>query len=264
MHRTLFDLGPVSIHLYGVMLAVAFWLGIELSSRMARKRSMDSTVIIDLGIVVLISSVVGSRALYVLTHLSEYRNDWLGVIRVWEGGLSFYGGLLAAVVLGIAFLKRKGLPVLGVTDIVAPQIALGIAIARIGCFLNGCCFGKASDLPWACRFPADSQAGWVMGGVAIHPTQLYSSIANLLIFLLLLRVSRRAYRDGVVFYSFLVAYGIWRFGIDFLRYYEANMYVGLSGLTWNQFASIAMIATGLVLLLRKKAGSKKMGSGLAF
>jgi phosphatidylglycerol:prolipoprotein diacylglycerol transferase len=264
MYRTLFDLGPVSIHLYGVMLAVAFWLGIELSSRMAKRRDMDSTVIIDLGIVVLISSVVGSRALYVLTHLPEYRHDWLGVIRVWEGGLSFYGGLLAAVVFGIAFLRRKGVPVLGVTDIVAPQIALGVAIARIGCFLNGCCFGKASDLPWACSFPADSQAGWVMGGAAIHPTQIYSSIANLLIFVLLLRLSRRAHRDGVVFYSFLVAYGIWRFCIDFLRHYEANMYMGLNGLTWNQVGSIGLIATGLVLLLRKKAESKRAGSGLAF
>jgi phosphatidylglycerol:prolipoprotein diacylglycerol transferase len=253
MHRTLFDLGPVSVHLYGIMLAIAFWLGIELSSRLARKRGLDSTTIIDLGIVVLISAVVGSRLLYVATHLADYSQDWFGIIRVWEGGLSFYGGLLAAVVFGIAFLRKKHMPVLVVTDIIAPQIALGIAIARIGCFLNGCCFGKASTLPWACTFPPNSQAGWVMGGVPIHPTQIYSVVANFLIFLMLMALYRRTMRSGIVFYAFLVAYGAWRFMIDFIRYYEANMYVGLYGLTWNQIASAGLLVTGLILLLRRIA-----------
>jgi phosphatidylglycerol:prolipoprotein diacylglycerol transferase len=234
------------------MLAIAFWLGIELSARAARKHSIDETRIIDLGIVILISSVIGSRLLYVLTHLDEYQTDRLGVFRVWEGGLVFYGGLIAGIVFGILYLMRKKMPVLKVTDLVAPQIALGIALARVGCFLNGCCFGEESHLPWACQFPPDSQAGWVMGGATIHPTQIYSAIANLVLFIILRRMLGRRYRPGTVFGSFLVLYGVWRFVIDNLRHYEEHMRVGAfwGGLTYNQIASIAMIVIGLLLLLR--------------
>jgi phosphatidylglycerol:prolipoprotein diacylglycerol transferase len=255
MHRTLFDVGPFSIHLYGVMLAVAFWLGIELSMRLARRRGIDPVSIMDLGIIILVSSVIGARLLYVITHWAEYRYDLLGIVRVWEGGLTFYGGLAAGVAFGIGYLKRQGLKVLEVTDIVAPQIALGIALARVGCFLNGCCFGKESDLPWACTFPADSQAGWgPMAGKAIHPTQVYSVIANLMIFLFLRWLLKRRRVEGTVFFTFLVAYGLWRFAVDFLRYYEANMYVISpdTGITWNQVASVVIILVGTIMLARSR------------
>jgi phosphatidylglycerol:prolipoprotein diacylglycerol transferase len=251
MYRTLFDIGPFSINTYGVALAVAFWLGIELSAREARRRGMDPVKIIDLGIVILLSSVAGSRLLYVLGHLEDYRGDLLGMFKVWEGGLTFYGGLIAGVIFGIGFLKAKKVSVREAIDVVAPQIALGIAIARVGCFLNGCCFGTETGLPWACRFPADSQAGWVLPGVGLHPTQLYSSAANLVIFLFLRRFLRSKPRSGMVFFAFLIAYGLWRFVIDYLRYYEENMYVTTAGggITWNQLVSLAIMAIGAFLVL---------------
>jgi phosphatidylglycerol:prolipoprotein diacylglycerol transferase len=150
--------------------------------------------------------------------------------------------------------------VLEITDIVAPQIALGIALARVGCFLNGCCFGKESDLPWACTFPPDSQAGWgPMAGKAIHPTQIYSAIANLVIFLFLRNLLKRGLRAGTVFSVFLITYGGWRFVIDYLRYYEPNMFVISpdTGITYNQVASAVIILVGAVLL----AGSKRRREG---
>jgi phosphatidylglycerol:prolipoprotein diacylglycerol transferase len=254
MYRTLFGVGPFRVHLYGVMLAIAFWLGIELSMRLARKRGLDPVRIMDLGIVVLITSVIGSRLFYVATHWGEYEHDLMGTLRVWEGGLSFYGGLAAGVVFGIGYLMRRGLEVPKITDIVAPQLALGIAIARVGCFLNGCCFGTESGLPWACTFPSDSLAGWTMAGKSIHPAQLYAAGANFLIFLFLRRLLGSGLRDGVVFYSFLVAYGTWRFIADFLRYHEAHMYLPIADqtITWTQIVSIAVIAVGAVLILRAR------------
>jgi phosphatidylglycerol:prolipoprotein diacylglycerol transferase len=254
MYRTLFDIGPFSIHTYGLALAAAFWLGIELSAREARRRGMDPVHIVDLGIVVLISSVAGSRLLYVLGHFEHYRGSLLDMLKVWEGGLTFYGGLIAGVIFGIGFLKMKRQRVLDAIDVIAPQIALGIAIARIGCFMNGCCFGTESRLPWACVFPPDSQAGWVLPGAALHPTQIYSTIANFGIFLYLRRRLHSYHAAGTVFFAFLIAYGVWRFVIDFLRYYEESMYLRFGGgeITYNQIVSIALIALGAVLFFNAR------------
>jgi len=259
MHRTIIEFGELGIRSYGLALVVAFWLAIELSARLARRRGLDPVRILDLGLVVLVASLVGSRLFYVVTHWTDYGQDKLGILRIWEGGLTFYGGLLFGVGFGMLYLWRRGMPVLGVSDLVAPQIALGIAVARIGCFLNGCCFGKESGLPWAVVFPADCQAGWVMPGKHLHPTQLYSALANLVLFVVLRRLLKRGLPQGVVFAALLVLYGSWRFAIDYLRFYEGNTYLGSSGITSNQVISLAMIAVGLALgtiqMKRNKRGA---------
>jgi phosphatidylglycerol---prolipoprotein diacylglyceryl transferase len=256
MHRTVIDLGPLAIRSYGVMLVIAFWLGIEMSARSARRLGLDPARILDMGLVVLVSSLVGSRLLYVVSHISEYQHDKISVLKVWEGGLTFYGGLIAGVACGLAYLRWKRLPVLDVTDVVAPYLALGIAIARVGCFLNGCCFGKATHLPWGCVFPPDSQAGWIqrsmLGGQAVQPTQIYESLACVAMFIYLRYLSGRQGRArGTVFFTFLLLYGVWRFGIDFVRYYEPGMLIGATGITWNQVVSVVMMASGLIMLLRR-------------
>jgi len=254
MHRTIVEFGPPAIRSYGVMLVIAFWLGIEMSARIAKQRGLDPGRILDMGLVVLVASLVGSRLLYVVSHLGEYQNDKIAILKVWEGGLTFYGGLIAGTACGIAYLRWKKLPVLEVTDIVAPYLALGIAIARVGCFLNGCCFGKATSLPWGCVFPPDSQAGWIerslLAGKAVQPTQIYESIACAGMFLFLRKLSKGDHAKGMVFFSLLGLYGAWRFGIDFLRYYEPGMLIAQVNLTWNQVVSLVMIASGLVLVLR--------------
>ena len=254
MYRTILDFGSVGIRSYGVMLAIAFWVGIEISARIARKRGYDHLLIVDLGLVILLSSVVGSRFLYVITHLNDFRGDPWGVLKVWEGGLTFYGGLVAAVVLGVLSLRRRKQPVAAITDILAPQIALGIAIARVGCFLNGCCFGKESSLPWACVFPADSLAGSVMHGLHVHPVQIYAAVANVLIAVVLYALLGKRLAAGSVFASLLVLYGAWRFIIDFWRYYEADLILGAGALrfSWNQVVSIVLIMVGVALLLRSR------------
>jgi phosphatidylglycerol:prolipoprotein diacylglycerol transferase len=245
------------------MLVIAFWLGIELSARVARQRGLDPGHILDMGLVVLVASLVGSRLLYVVSHLSEYQYDRIAVFKIWEGGLTFYGGLIAGVGCGVAYLRWKRLPVLEITDIAAPHIALGIAIARVGCFLNGCCFGKATGLPWGCVFPPDTQAGWVersmLAGQAVQPTQIYESLACAGMFLFLRKISKGDRAKGTVFFSLLVLYGAWRFGIDFLRYYEPGMMIAQVNITWNQVVSLVMIASGLVLLLRSARRGKDHG-----
>jgi phosphatidylglycerol:prolipoprotein diacylglycerol transferase len=265
VHRTILDFGSVGIRSYGVMLAIAFWVGIEISSRIARKRGYDPLLVVDLGLVILLASVVGSRFLYVITHLSDFRGDPWGVLRVWEGGLTFYGGLVAAVIAGVLYLKKRGQPVPEMTDILAPQIALGIAIARIGCFLNGCCFGKESSLPWACTFPSDSLAGSVMDGLSLHPVQLYAVIANFITAVILWRLLARRLPAGSVFAWLLMIYGAWRFIVDFWRYYEPDMLLRADGfvMSINQVVSIGLIAVGAALLVRaRRRGRAGSGTGV--
>jgi len=254
MHPELFRIGPFSIHSYGVMLALSFVLGIFIAVRRGEKRGIKGEEIVNLGFVIIISSIVGARLFYVLFHLQEFRGRWLYTFwpvqedgTVGMGGLILLGGFILAFLSGGIFILKKKLNFWSLADSVAPAIALGIFLTRIGCYLNGCCFGKACDLPWGVVFPPDSPAGAVMGGVHIHPTQLYSSLYGLIIFGILMGIERFRLPDGFVMGLFLVLYGISRFTVDFFRYYESHMFV-VDGLDFNQLVSLIMFLGGLAMI----------------
>lgn len=172
-----------------------------------------------------------------------------------------YGGVLAAIVGGIAFIRSQGLSVWLVCDIVAPAMALGEGITRLGCFLNGCCFGTPTALPWAVTFPRDSFSALVFPGCPLHPSQLYSAGAAFAIFFVLLRLGRRIRFEGQLFWSCILLLSCARFAIDFTRYYEGTDYLGrLDGLNFN---SNQLVAAGLVLasiiamtILRKRGNTR--------
>ncbi len=257
MHPELFRIGPFSIHSYGVMLALSFVLGIFIAVRRGEKRGIKGEEIVNLGFVIIISSIVGARLFYVLFHLQEFRGRWLYTFwpvqedgTVGMGGLILLGGFILAFLSGSIFILKKKLNFWRLADSVAPAIALGIFLTRIGCYLNGCCFGKACDLPWGVVFPPDSPAGAVMGGIHIHPTQLYSSLYGLIIFGILMGIERLRFKlpEGTIMGLFLVLYGISRFTVDFFRYYESQMFV-VDGLEFNQLVSLIMFLGGLAMIL---------------
>ncbi len=265
MHPELFRIGPISVHSYGVMLALSFILGIYLAIREGEKRGIRGDDIVNLGMVIIISSVFGARLFYVLFHLEEFRGRWIytfwpvqedGTIGL--GGLIVLGGFLTAFIASAVYILVKKLDFWKVADSVAPSIALGVFLTRIGCFLNGCCFGKACSLPWAVVFLPNSPAGTVMGNTPIHPTQLYSSFYGLVIFLILLYVNRKQRFDGLLIGLFLILYGISRFTVDFFRYYEHQMFI-IDGLEFNQIVSLLMFVGGIfILLYRGKVPQNKM------
>jgi phosphatidylglycerol:prolipoprotein diacylglycerol transferase len=253
MHRTILEIGFFRIQSYGLMLALGFLIGGLLLLRAARKRSINEDLIINLIYVIVISSVVGARGMYVLTHLSEYKADPVGVFKIWEGGLTLYGGLLLAVVASVAYMKRVGLPLWVVCDIAAPSIALGKVFTRIGCFLNGCCFGVPTGLPWGIQFPLSCQAGSVFPGERVHPTELYSAGLSLIVFVILLAMGRKARAAGTVFWSFLLMDSGVRFALGFVRYTEpSSRAFELFGLTFNfnQVIAALLAAVSVVVLLR--------------
>jgi phosphatidylglycerol:prolipoprotein diacylglycerol transferase len=242
MHRTILEIGFFRIQSYGLMLALGFLVGGLLLLRAARKRSLNEDHVINLIYVIVIASVVGARGMYVLTHLGSYAAHPVDVLKIWEGGLTLYGGLLLAVVASVVYMRRVGLPVWVVCDIAAPSIALGKVFTRIGCFLNGCCFGVPSGLPWAVEFPLSCQAGSVFPGERLHPTELYSAGLSLVVFVVLMFMGRRALAAGTVFWSFILMDSGVRFALGFVRYTEpSSRAFELSGVTLNFNQIIAAV-----------------------
>ena len=254
-----------AIHSYGLMLALSFMLGIYLATYRAKKQNINPNNIMDLSVWIIIAAIVGSRFLYVIYHLEEFRGHWLDTIspfqsdgRVGIAGLTMLGGVVLAVIVGVVFLRYKKLNVLKVCDVMMPSVGLGIFLTRIGCFMNGCCFGKPTDLPWAVTFtnPYSACAPELMG-IPLHPTQLYSSLYGLIILGLLLWADKHKKFDGFLFFLFFILYGVARLSVDFVRTYETSAMVGNLGITVNQAISIAMIVIGVVALIVKNYQCQK-------
>jgi phosphatidylglycerol:prolipoprotein diacylglycerol transferase len=252
MHPVLVDLGIVKIYSYGFMLALSFLLGILIASRRARGRGVEPEVIYDLSIVLVLGAVIGSRGLYIITHSENYHSI-IDVVALWQGGATYYGGLILAVAGAVVYVRRKGIPFFRVADICAPSIAAGVFITRIGCFLSGCCFGNPTQCPTGVVFPPGSPAGHYHPATAIHPTQLYSSLYGLAIFAILMLIDRKKRFDGFLFAWFCILYGAARFTVDFFRFYEDSAIVAW-GLTDNQVISILLVVFGAVFLARGAAG----------
>ncbi|HUV36615.1 MAG TPA: prolipoprotein diacylglyceryl transferase [Patescibacteria group bacterium] len=255
MHPILIELGKLKIYSYGFMLALSFFVGIQIAGRRAEKSGVRRETIYDLSIVLILCAVLGSRGLYIITHRNHFHSV-LDIIALWQGGATYYGGLILAITGAIIYLRRARVPFFAVADICSPPIALGIFLTRIGCFLSGCCFGKPTAGPLGIVFPHGCPAGYTYPGEAVHPTQLYASLYGLVIFLALLAVEKKKFFEGYTFSVLCVLYGIARFGIDFFRYYEKSAMVG-GVLTINQMLSLGLIGTGLFLfvLLSRRRGA---------
>lgn len=252
MHPVLLHLGPLEIRSYGVMLASAFAAATYFALRRAKRFGVPRDVLEGLFTWVIISGVLGARLFYAAFHWEEFRGHPWDVVNPFQGGrigiagLVWYGGFLLAVLVGVLYLRAKRMALWRTLDLVAPSVGLGIFLGRIGCFLNGCCFGRPSDLPWAMVFRPDSPAGSVFPGVRIHPTELYMSLYGLVIFGILLWAERFRRWDGFTFWLLVMLYASARFTVDFVRYYEEGMQVHFGSVAFsvNQAICIGLFILG--------------------
>ncbi len=245
MHPVL--IGPIKS--YGLLLALSFAVGIWVAARRGRAAGFKREFVYDLSFVILVSSLVGVRLAYVLTHLSEFTGHWHRVFLINEGGLTLYGGIILALVAGWWWCRRHDVRFLEAADVMIPSVALGIGITRIGCFLAGCCYGEPCSVPWAVHFPDGAPATLQFGPVGVHPSQLYASAGGFVIFGLLIAWERWSRRPGESLGRFLLLYGIQRFIVDFTRYYEPSQIMEL-GWSNNQWTSLLLIAIGVGLMVR--------------
>jgi phosphatidylglycerol:prolipoprotein diacylglycerol transferase len=253
VHPEIFHWGFLHVRSYGVMLAIAFLVGTWLALREARRLSLDEDQLVNVILVVLIASVLGARALYVMEHIQEFRREWGSVIALWQGGLTLYGGVIAGTVAGLLAARRFGLPMWTVADTLTPSLALGTALGRIGCFLNGCCYGRPTRMPWGVVFPPDSFAGLEFGNAPVHPSQLYFAAAGFVLFLVVWSMRRRFVVPGTLFWTFISLFALVRIPLDLTRAYEPEATVltisGL-GITESQLTSLAITLFGLLMILR--------------
>lgn len=239
MHPVICTIGSFTVYSYGLMLALAFIASLTLVSRAAKRRGLDVDAIVNLVFLVFVAGIAGARVFYVIENWRYYLTDPVEIVFLQHGGLSWFGGLFAGTLSAALYLKKKKLCVPLVLDVLAPYIALGQAIGRIGCFLNGCCYGKGSG--HGLYSPAQD--------AVLIPVQLYASLALLAIFGILRFAEERPHAAGTVFYLYTLLYSAKRFFIEFLR---ADNAVLVSGLTLFQCISILIFAASLIGLIRAR------------
>lgn len=247
MYRTLFEIGGFSLHTFGLMVAFGFLAGLWIANRCGERAGIPQGALSDLVVPwILVGGMVGARIVYVVSYWDEQfaGQPFAEVFQVWKGGLVFYGGLAGATLAALIHLRLKRLPVWRVGDCLAPGIALGHVFGRLGCFFNGCCHGRPSDLPWAVRFPHDV----IRGDPAVHPAQLYEAGLNLALCAALVAFHARRPFDGAVFAAYLIAYAIVRSITEWFR----GDYAFISNpaalqFTPGQTTSVLILVTGLAL-----------------
>ncbi len=244
-HPVLLKIGPVSIFTWGLFAAIAFLVGILLSARYGKKRGIKEDNVYGLCFYILIGAIIGSRLFFVFSNLDLFIQDPLGVFKVWNGGMAFIGGLFGGVLGAFLYLRIKKLDIWKYFDLVAPYIALGHAIGRLGCVLgDGGHLGKPTNLPW----------GVIYEGVARHPGAFYEMLALVILFVVLIKLRKKNLEKGLLFQYYIIGYSIQRFLIDFLR--TDQTYYGLTGTQWC-LIGLSAIATIIIIRIKKRAKNKQ-------
>jgi phosphatidylglycerol:prolipoprotein diacylglycerol transferase len=247
VHKIAFQFGQLTVTWYGVLVACGFLAGLWTASRRGLREKFHPETIIDLGPWLLIGAIVGARILYVISY---WRESFAGgpiseIFMVQHGGLVYYGGLIGSSLACIIYARLKKLPLWKLSDALAPSIALGSFFGRFGCLMNGCCYGRPTNLPWAIQFPRGHET-WPN---YVHPTEIYDALLNFGLYAFLAWLFRRKKFDGQIFALYLVCYAIIRSFVEYFRgdYPEPMHYLG-GWATPAQLVSIGIIAIGLLLL----------------
>jgi phosphatidylglycerol:prolipoprotein diacylglycerol transferase len=252
MHPILFKIGGFPVYTYGLMLAAAYLLGLQFALVRAKKRGLDPNRVMDLGIWIIVSALVGAKLMLVFVERDTFSWSTQELIGLFRSAGVFYGGLIAAVTVALWYLWRHRMPVWTVTDVFAPGIALGHVIGRLGCLFAGCCFGRQTNVPWAITFsnPYAYENARTPLGIPLHPTQLYEAGAELLILgaLLLTEKKGRPY-PGRTFWCYMLLYGVSRFIIELYRGDTRGVVqIFSTSLSTSQFISLLLVPLSLIML----------------
>jgi len=260
MKPVLFHVGDLPVYSYSVFVVLAYLVGLAYAWTAAVRRGYDPAQVVDASLYLFLGGIVGARLAFVAVAHERFTEHPLDTVKIWQGGLVFYGGLVGAVLAGMAFLKRRKLPIWDWSDLLAPVAMLALAVGRIGCFLNGCCYGKiAPGLAWGVTYPVSHPAHG-LHQLPVHPTQIYASLSALFIFGALLLMQRRQRFPGQVFWTMVLMYACARFVIEFFR---ADPRGKIGPLSTSQALSVAAAVAAIVFMavLFRRAGRPGKGEG---
>ncbi len=254
MFPILLKVGPLTLHTYGLLVAAGFLAAYALSKQEFKRRGFSQELLDRLVMTLMISAILGARIFYVgLEGFSEFKSDPLSFFRIWEGGLVFYGGFLAALMSLIVVVRMRRLSLLTFMDVFSGPLLLSQTIGRLGCFSAGCCYGRPTDVPWGVVFRDSHSLAPV--GIPLHPTQLYEAGAVFLLLIGWLLLRRFSLRPGVLSIYYLFGYGLVRFLVEFLRQDDRGPFVdGLSPSQWISVGAL-LLGCGVSLYVRKKRNS---------
>lgn len=257
-----------TLYSYGIFVAAAFFIGIFWAIRRGARAGLPGLPLFEAGIYGGAACIIGARLLYVLVEWPYYSRNPGEILRLWDGGLILYGGYAAALLFALFFLRLARLPLWKSLDAYAPVLALGLAIGRLGCFCNGCCYGLLSD-HWGLRFPAAQRPpvflqqlrdGLIRPGAAetlpVLPTQLYSAAGDLGILFGLLWLERKPRFPGFLFWTFVLLYALFRAGVEFFRYHESQEMTPFALFSLSQVISFGLVAVSALMLSTLRSRSQ--------
>lgn len=267
MHRVLFHIRSFPVLSYTVTVIFAYLIGYFFVLKEVKSKKYKPSTIIFLSICIIVFPILGARSWYILEHWNYFSQNLTETFKFWKGGLVFYGGFIGGIIGVIFFSSIAKTYLLETLDALSPGIAILIGIGRIGCFLNGCCYGKITVSPIGICFPAkhyppvywDQLKNGLIPpnapcSLPVIPTQIISSIDLFLVFAILWSLRKKEIFKGFLFALFMGLYGIHRFIIDFFRYYSERIIL-LEHFTLYQFLSLSMILISIIFIsigLRKK------------
>jgi len=252
MFPEVFHIGSFFLPTYGLLVAIAFLMALWVTGRLAVRAGLNQESVLNLGIYCALAGIVGAKVMMIVLDPAVRTNlgEIFSLSTLQAAGI-FYGGFAAALVMAFLYTRSKHLPALKTADTFAPGVALGHAIGRLGCFSAGCCWGLPTHFPWAVTFtnPKAKDLVGVPLGVPLHPTQLYESFAELLIFGILYSRFVKPHRDGSIISQYLVLYGIVRFLVEFVRFHDQQSNPLTGPFSTEQWISLAMMALGIAYWL---------------
>ncbi|MBI4666351.1 MAG: prolipoprotein diacylglyceryl transferase [Nitrospinae bacterium] len=215
MHPVLFEFGPITIHTYGLLVASGFMLGIAWTARLGNKEGFDPQVVYDTAFWLVLSAILSSRLAYVIVEYKHFATHPLDIVKFWEGGLVFYGGVIGAVLALYICAKKYGFNLWKFGDIAAPGVALGHVLGRLGCFFAGCCYGQETNVPWAVTFRDVKSIAPL--DVPLHPTQLYDALNELIVFGILTLIRPYKKFNGQIWWTWVGLYSSGRIVVESFR-----------------------------------------------
>ena len=255
MFPDLISIGPFTIHTYGFFVAVGFAVGILTAVKVGKTQGVPSQQVMDMAFVMIVWAIIGSRLFYVLINFSYYKAHPLDIIKIWQGGLVFSGGLVATAAAMWWYLRRHRLAFWSTGDLWAPSLALGQAIGRFGCFMAGCCYGRPTGSSWGVVFTHPQSLAPL--NIPLYPTQMFEAVSGFAVFLALIFLHGKKKFEGQVFLWYLILHSTARLFVERFRGDERGLIPGTEMSATQLLATLILVGSVVVLLILRSRWEKK-------